>query len=93
MVLVYIYILGTVYYRAGYIQTKLKFLKVDTVALFLVIMKIYVQVSKIVPKIVADELQILQAGGMFMIFVFFNLVFGVYSILAHKQKKKKKSKK
>ena len=82
----FIYILGIVFYRAGYIQTKLKFLKVDTVALFLIIMKIYVQVSKIVPKIVADDMQILQAGGLFIIFVFFNLLFGVYSILAHKQK-------
>ncbi len=86
----FMYILGTVYSRAGYIQTKLKFLKVDTVALFLVIMKIYVQVSKIVPKIVADDIKILQAGGLFVIFVFFNLLFGVYSILAHKQKKEKK---
>lgn len=82
----FIYILGIVFYRAGYIQTKLKFLKVDTVALFLIIMKIYVQVSKIVPKTVAEEMQILQAGGLFIIFVFFNLLFGVYSILAHKQK-------
>ncbi|MBY9009976.1 MAG: hypothetical protein KGD74_08945 [Candidatus Lokiarchaeota archaeon] len=89
----FIYILGVVYSRSGYIQTKLKFLKVDTVALFLVIMKIYVQVSKIVPKIVSDEIQILQAGGLFIIFVFFNLIFGIHSILAHKQKKEKKSKK
>ncbi len=88
----FMYILGTVYSRAGYIQTKLKFLKVDTVALFLVIMKIYVQVSKIVPKIVEDDIKILQAGGLFIIFVFFNLLFGIYSILTHKQKKKKTKK-
>ena len=89
----FLYILGTVYSRAGYIQTKLKFLKVDTIALFLIIMKIYVQVSKIVPKIVAEDMQILQAGGLFIIFVFFNLLFGIHSILAHKQKKEKKTKK
>lgn len=89
----FLYILGTVYSRAGYIQTKLKILKVDTIALFLIIMKIYVQVSKIVPKIVADEMQILQAGGLFVIFVFFNLLFGIHSILAHKQKKEKKTQK
>ena len=63
----FIYILGVVYSRSGYIQTKLKFLKVDTVALFLVIMKIYVQVSKIVPIFVTVEMQILQAGGLFII--------------------------
>ncbi len=89
--LLFLYILGTVYSRVDYIQTKLKILKVDTIALFLIIMKIYVQVSKIVPKIVAEEMQILQAGGLFAIFVFFTLLFGIYSIIAHKHKKKKKA--
>jgi len=83
----FIYILGVVYSRSDYIQKKLKILKVDTIALFLIIMKIYVQVSKIVYITIAEEMQILQAGGLFAIFVFFNLIFGIYSILAHKQKK------
>ena len=83
----FLYILGVVYSRSDYIQKKLKILKVDTIALFLIIMKIYVQVSKIVYITVAEEMQILQAGGLFVIFVFFNLLFGIYSILAHKQKK------
>ena len=88
-VLLFLYILGVIYDRVDYIQAKLKFLKVDTIALFLIIMKIYVQVSKIVPKFVAEDLQILQAGGLFVIFVFFNLLFGIHSIIAHKHKKKK----
>jgi len=50
-------------------------------------MKIYVQVSKIVPKNVAEGMQILQAGGIFAIFVFFNLLFGIHSIIVHKHKK------
>ena len=82
----FLYILGTVYSKIDFIQTKLKFLKVDTIALFLIIMKIYVQVSKIIPKVVVEEMQILQAGGLFAIFVFFNLLFGLYSILTRKQK-------
>lgn len=90
-ILLFLYILGTVYDRVEYIQSKLKVLKVDTIALFLIIMKIYVQVSKIVPKIVEEEMQILQAGGLFVIFVFFNLLFGIHSIIAHKNKKKKES--
>jgi len=89
----FLYILGVVYSRSSYIQSKLKVLKVDTIALFLIIMKIYVQVSKIVPKIVDDNMRILQAGGLFLIFVFFNIVFGIHSILAHKQIKEKNTKK
>lgn len=92
-ILLFLYILGTVYSRAEYIQTKLKVLKIETIALFLIIMKIYVQVSKIVPKIVAEEMQILQAGGLFAIFVFFNLLFGIHSILTHKHIEKKKEEK
>ena len=41
--------------------------------------------SKILPITVAEEMQILQAGGLFAIFVFFNLLFGIYSILAQKK--------
>jgi hypothetical protein len=89
-IILFLYILGTVYDRVDYIQTKLKVLKVDTIALFLIIMKIYVQVSKIAPKIVAVEMQILQAGGLFVIFIFFNLLFGIHSTITHKHKKKKK---
>ncbi|NVM18042.1 MAG: hypothetical protein HWN80_10015 [Candidatus Lokiarchaeota archaeon] len=88
-IILFLYILGTVYDRVDYIKAKLKILKVDTIALFLIIMKIYVQVSKIAPKIVAVEMQILQAGGLFAIFVLFNLLFGIHSIIAHKYKKKK----
>ena len=83
----FLYILGTVYSKIDYIQTKLKILEVDTIALFLIIMKIYVQVSKIVPKNVTEGMQILQAGGLFAIFVFFNLLFGIHSIIVHKHKK------
>ena len=54
-------------------------------------MKIYVQVSKIAPKVVVEQMQILQAGGLFVIFVFFNLLFGIHSVIAHKYKKKKDS--
>lgn len=80
----FLYILGTVYSRADYLQSKLKFLKLDTIALFLITMKIYVQVSKIVPSVIAEDMKILQAGSLFIIFVFFNLLFGIYSIFAHK---------
>ena len=87
--LLFLYILGTVYSRVDYLKSKIKFLNIETIALFLIIMKIYVQVSKIVPKIVALEWQILQAGGLFVIFVFFNLLFGIHSVITHKYKKKK----
>ncbi|GAH54010.1 unnamed protein product [marine sediment metagenome] len=53
-------------------------------------MKIYVQVSRIGVIIVPVDVQILQAQVLFIFFVFFNLLFGIYSILAHKSKKSKR---
>lgn len=84
------YILGTVYDKIEFIQDKLKVFRVDTIALFLITMKIYVQVSRIGAIIVPVPVQILQAQVLFIIFVFFNLLFGIYSILAHKSKKSKR---
>jgi hypothetical protein len=83
------YILGTVYDKTEYIQDKLKIFRVDSIALFLITMKIYVQVFKILPISILPGLLILQAAVLFIIFVFFNLIFGMYSIFAHKSKKSK----
>jgi len=86
----FLYILGTVYDKTEYIQDKIKVLRVDTIALFLITMKIYVQVSRIGAIPIPVGFQILQAQLLFIIFVFFNLLFGMYSIFAHKSKKSKR---
>ena len=86
----FLYILGTVYDKIDYLQDKIKIFRVDTIALFLITMKIYVQVSRIGVIIIPVDVQILQAQVLFIIFVFFNLLFGMYSILAHKSKKSKR---
>ncbi len=84
------YILGTVYERTEFIQDKLKLFRVDTIALFLITMKIYVQITRIGVFTVDPYVQFVQAILLFIIFVFFNLIFGMYSILAHKSKKSKR---
>jgi hypothetical protein len=85
----FLYILGVVYDRVNYIQTKLKVFKVDTIALFLIIMKSYAQVSKTFAITIEPEIQIFQATWLFIIFMFFNLIFGIHSIFAHKYRKGK----
>jgi len=52
-------------------------------------MKIYVQLSKLVPRTILPEIEILQAGGLFIIFIICTLLFGIHSILVHKPKEKK----
>lgn len=88
-VVLFLYMLGTASSRAEFIKDKIKFLKIDTIILFLIIMKIYVQISKLVPRVILPDLQILQAGGLFIIFIICTLVFGIHSIIVHKPKEKK----
>ena len=83
----FLYIIGTVYDRADYLQNKLKILKVDTIALFLIIMKLYVQISKILSITGLEDYYALQEGWLFIVFMFFTLLIGIYSIFAHKSKK------
>ena len=88
-ILLFLYILGVVYDRVDYIQTKLKVFKVDTIALFLIVMKSYAQVSKTFAITIDKDVQIFQATWLFIIFMFFNLIFGIHSIFAHKYGKGK----
>ncbi|MFX0010654.1 MAG: hypothetical protein ACFE9R_10095, partial [Candidatus Hermodarchaeota archaeon] len=89
-VLLFLYMIGTVYSRIEYIQDKLKIIKLDTIVLFLILLRIYVQLSKIIPRTIFPELQILQAGGLLFIFVICTLLFGIHSIIAHKPQIEKK---
>ena len=89
-VLLFFYMIGTVYSRIEYIQDKLKVIKMDTIALFLILMRIYVQLSKIIPRTILPEVQILQAGGLLFIFIICTLLFGIHSIITHKPHIEKK---
>jgi hypothetical protein len=89
-VIIFLYMIGTVYVRVDYISDRLKILKVDTIALFLILMRIYVQISKILPRTILPELQIIQARGLFIIFIFCTILFGVHTIFAHNLNNKKK---
>ena len=88
-IFIFLYILGVVYGRIEYLKEKFKFFKVDTIAIFLITMKLYVQIAKIVDRTVAEDYLILQEWGIFLIFMLFTLFFGIHSIFAHKYKKSK----
>jgi hypothetical protein len=83
----FLYIIGIVYDRADYLKNKLKILKIDTIALFLIIMKLYVQISKIISKTGLEVFYVVLQWWLFVIFMFFTLLIGIYSIFAHKPKK------
>ena len=88
-IFIFFYILGTVYSRIDYLKEKLKIFRVDTLAIFLITMKLYVQIAKIVDRTVPENYLILQEWGIFITFMLFTLIFGVHSIFAHKFEKSK----
>lgn len=85
----FLYIIGSIYSRIDYIEQKLKILKPDTIALFLIVMKLYVQITKIFPKIPGVEIppSINQETGLLLIFLLFTFLFGIHSIFSHKFKR------
>ena len=88
---IFLYILGIVYDRIGYLKEKLKLFSIDTLAIFLITMKLYVQIAKIVDRTAAEDYLILQEWGIFITFMLFTLIFGIHSIFSHKFKKSKKT--
>jgi hypothetical protein len=86
--ILFFYIIGSIYDKVDYIKDKLKLFRADTIAIFLIIMKLYVQVSKIFDRADINDFLLFQEAGLFFIFMFFTLLFGIYYIFAHKQKKK-----
>ena len=92
-IFIFLYILGTVYDRIDYLKEKLRIFRIDTLAIFLITMKLYVQIAKIVDRAVAEDYLILQEWGIFIIFMLFTLIFGIHSIITHKIEKLKNSEK
>ena len=86
----FFYIIGSIYDKVDFIKKRLKVFRADTIAIFLIIMKLYVQVSKIFDKADINDFLLFQEAGLFFIFVFFTLLFGIYNLLTHKHKTKKK---
>lgn len=88
--ILFFYIIGSIYDKVDFLKKKLHFLRADTIAMFLIIMKLYVQVSKIFDRADINDFLLFQEAGLFIIFIFFTLLFGIYTILAHKHKTKNK---
>jgi len=92
--ILFIYIIGSIYDRVDYIKEKLKIFRVDSVALFIILMKLLVQIIKIrqellfpyFPDIVLQQITA-QVQVLWIFFVIFTLVIGIYTIFKHKEGK------
>ncbi|TFF97649.1 MAG: hypothetical protein EU541_07935 [Promethearchaeota archaeon] len=83
----FLYIMGSIFDRVEYLQEKLRILHVETIALFIIIMKLIVQANQLTTNAISyqDEFLIL------IIFVVFALLVGIYKIYSyHPEKSNKK---
>ena len=87
--ILFFYIIGSIYDKVDFLKNRLKLFRADTIAIFLIIMKLYVQVSKIFDRADINDFLLFQEAGLFFIFIFFTLLFGIYTIFTHKHKNKK----
>lgn len=89
--LLFIYIIGSIYDRVDYIKDKLKIFRVDTIALFIILMKLIVQIIEILRELLPpfDVIPglILQAQILWIFFIIFILIVGIYTIFKHKEGK------
>lgn len=83
--LIFIYIIGSIFDRVDYIKEKVKILRAGTIALFVILMKLVVQANKIRQPL---PLQLIfQAQVLIFFFIFITLFVGLYTIFAHKEGK------
>jgi len=87
--IMFIYIIGSIFDRVEYLQDKIKIFRVDTIALFVIIMKLYVKLIEIGQDFgpsINPGYEISQAILILLYFTFFSIVLGIYSIFFHKRK-------
>jgi hypothetical protein len=85
----FIFIIGSIFDKVEYLEKKLKFIKAETISLFVILMKLITQLTKVFPNIPGLDIAFVDKLDVFIliIFVFFTLFFGIHSIIVHKEGK------
>ncbi len=90
----FLFIVGSIFDKVQYLKSKLIIFRADTIALFVIIMKLYAQLTKIIPIITGSptptEVIINLHLWLLGIFLICTLLFGLYAIFFHKEGKKSK---
>jgi hypothetical protein len=92
--LLFVYIIGSIYERIEYIHQKLKIFRADTIALFIILTKLGIQIIKIyeelylsiLPAIILQRI-ITQVQILWIFFATFTFIIGLYTVFKHKEGK------
>ena len=85
----FIYIIGSIFDKVEYLEEKFKILKAETISLLVILLKLFSQFFKIIPdipgiKVNPTYLLWLQLVLLWL-FIIFILIFGIHSIVMHKE--------
>ncbi len=87
----FFYIIGSIFDKVEYLEQKFKIFGAETISLFVILMKLIAQFYKIIPDIsgiaVPPNYLLWQQIFLLVIFLCCILIFGVHSILVHKEGK------
>jgi len=87
----FIYIIGSIFDKVEYLEQKFKIFGAETISLFVILMKLIAQFYKIIPDIsdiaVPPNYLLWQQIFLLVIFLCCILIFGVHSIIVHKEGK------
>lgn len=86
--LLFFYIIGSIFNRVDYIKEKIKIFSADTISLFVIIMKVVVQISFIFPELEGVNIaaNVDLEGAVLLIFLACTLFLGIHTIFKHKPK-------
>jgi hypothetical protein len=91
----FIYIIGSIFDKVEYLEGKLKYIKVETISFFVILMKLVAQFVKLFPAIPGFGAADLLTQQLFLLlivlitFIGCILFFGIHSIIVHKEGKNK----
>lgn len=87
----FIYIIGSLFDKVEYLEQKFKILRPETISLFVILVKLVAQFFKIIPDIpgiiVPPSYMLWFQIFLLMVFIIFILIFGIHSIVVHKEGK------
>jgi len=90
----FLFIVGSIFDKVDYLKSKLKIFRADTISLFVIIMKLYAQLTKIIPIITGSPIPTEAIINLHLwllgIFLICTLLFGLFAIFVHKEGKKSK---
>jgi hypothetical protein len=91
--IMFIYIVGSIFDRVDYIKETIKIFRVGTIALFVILVKMVAQIVEIINDFtptINPKFESISAVIVLVLFGFFTLFLGIYSIISHKEGEKVK---